>query len=141
MFFKTILLLMINFALTEKINHIKDFKWSNRLLIVLDRENLDFSEIFNQYSEQFIERDFVIIKISSKKAFINQNQLSNKLTNSILKKIDNIKDGHHFILIGKDGRIKNSYPFNINLEEIFIEVDAMPMRKNEISKRNMDFSK
>jgi hypothetical protein len=125
----------------EEINHIKNFQWSKRLLIVLDHENLGFSERFNQYSEQFLERDFIIIKICRKKAFINENQLSNKFTNSILKKIDNIKDGHHFILIGKDGQIKNSYPLNINLEEIFIEVDAMPMRKNEISKRNMDFSR
>ena len=141
MFFKTILLLLINFTLMEEINHIKNFQWSKRLLIVLDHENLGFSERFNQYSEHFLERDFIIIKICRKKAFINKNQLSNKFTNSILKKIDNIKDGHHFILIGKDGQIKNSYPFNINLEEIFIEVDAMPMRKNEVSKRNIDFSK
>ena len=42
---------------------------------------------------------------------------------------------HSLFLIGKDGLVKKSYPFKINLEKIFSDVDKMPMRKYEIQMR------
>ena len=45
----------------------------------------------------------------------------------------------HLILIGKDGQIKNLYTKNTNLNEIFSDVDKMPMRMNEmLRKTNRD---
>ena len=36
----------------------------------------------------------------------------------------------------KDGKIKNSYPFEIDLNIIFSDIDRMPMRKYEMGKQN-----
>ena len=79
--------------------------------------------------------------MKGERAFIDHKEMSNKFSKSIVNKINNINDAHNIVLIGKDGRLKNSYSFNIDLDRILIDVDAMPMRKNEIRMRNMNLSK
>ena len=63
------------------------------------------------------------------------NQMSKRFSQSILKKVKNIPQQVYFVLIGKDGRIKNLFSKNTGMNEIFSVVDKMPMRINEM-KRN-----
>ena len=51
---------------------------------------------------------------------------------SLFKTIRKANSEHHLLLIGKDGKIKNSYPFEIDLNIIFSDIDRMPMRKYEM---------
>lgn len=136
MIYKVLLLVLMNFMNTEKNSHINDFKWSNRLLLVIDNPDIKISNLMKEYANSFKEREFVIIFIKDKIISIDGEKVSNKMTKSIFKKIQTIDlDKHKFILIGKDGGIKNTYPRNRKIVDIFSDVDKMPMRQYEVHQR------
>ena len=135
MFFKTILVLMLNLISMENINHINDLKWNHRVLVVKNNEEIDFSSKINLFKKEFGERDFIIIFTDGQSSFLNNRKMSNYFTRSVLKKIKNFNSSNYLFLIGKDGDLKNSYSSEIQIERIFSDVDKMPMRKFEVLKR------
>jgi len=126
---------MINFTTINKLNHINDLKWKNRVLIIRESGKIDFSIKINPYIEEFNERDFIIVRAKNQNTFIQNKIMSVDFSNSIYKKIQNIDSNQYFILIGKDGQVKNSYTTEIEVEKIFSDVDKMPMRKYEMITR------
>ena len=132
-----ILLLTLNLNSSNSINHLSDFKWKNRVLVVITDKKKDIQDLIKNYNIELDEREFLVIQFDGKKAFINDKKMSKRFSNSLLKKIRNIPQEIHFVLIGKDGKVKSLYSKNANVNEIFLEVDKMPMRINEM-KRNLE---
>tara|TARA_B100000900_G_scaffold308901_1_gene267605 strand:+ start:113 stop:469 length:357 start_codon:yes stop_codon:yes gene_type:complete len=116
---------------------LSDFKWKNRVLVVVTEKKDDIQDLIKNYNIELDEREFLVIHFDGKRAFIDDKKMSKRFSNSIQKKIRNISQEIHFVLIGKDGRVKNLYSRNANVNEIFLEVDKMPMRINEM-KRNLE---
>ena len=135
MFISFILLLFLNLDKLKTINHLSDFKWKNRVLVVVTNEKEEVKDLIKIHNIGLNEREFVVIQLDDEKAFIDYNQMSKRFSQSILKKVKNIPQQVYFVLIGKDGRIKNLFSKNTGMNEIFSEVDKMPMRINEM-KRN-----
>ena len=135
MFTSFILLLFLNLDKLKSINHLSDLKWKNRVLVVVTNEKKEIKDLIKIHNIELNEREFVVIQLDDEKAFIDYTQMSKKFSKSILKKVKNIPQEVYFILIGKDGRIKNLFSKNTGMNEIFSEVDKMPMRINEM-KRN-----
>jgi len=132
------LLLFLN-PNNSKINdHLKDLKWKNRVLVVVTDDKREINDLTANYNVEFIEREFVIIQFDGENSFIDDKLMSKRFSYSLKKKVKNIYKEVHLILIGKDGQIKNAYPKNTNLNEIFSEVDKMPMRINEMSRNPKD---
>ena len=131
-----ILLLTLNLNSSNSINHLSDFKWKNRVLVVITDKKKDIQDLIKNYNIELDEREFLVIQFDGKKAFINDKKMSKRFSNSLLKKIRNIPQEIHFVLIGKDGKVKSLYSKNANVNEIILEVDKMPMRINEM-KRNL----
>jgi len=136
MFFNTILILMLSLFSVNKINHINDLKWNNRVLIIRYYHSIDFSKKINAMIEEFDERNFIIVYIKNKNTFIDNTKMSKSFSDSILKKIKSINKKQFLILLGKDGHVKNTYPEGTQIEKIFSDVDKMPMRKYEIELKN-----
>ena len=132
-----ILLLPLNLNSSNSINHLSDFKWKNRVLVVITDKKKDIQDLIKNYNIELDKREFLVIQFDGKKAFINDKKMSKRFSNSLQKKIRNIPQEIHFVLIGKDGEVKNLYSKNANVNEIFLEVDKMPMRINEM-KRNLE---
>ena len=135
MFISFILLLFLNLDKLKSINHLSDFKWKNRVLVVVTNEKEEIKDLIKIHNIGLNEREFVVIQLDDEKAFIDYTQMSKRFSKSILKKVKNISQEVYFVLIGKDGRIKNLFSKNTGMNEIFSEVDRMPMRINEM-KRN-----
>jgi len=135
LFISFILLLFLNLDKLKSINHLSDFKWKNRVLVVVTNEKEEIKDLIKIHNIGLNEREFVVIQLDDEKAFIDYNQMSKRFSQSILKKVKNIPQQVYFVLIGKDGRIKNLFSKNTGMNEIFSEVDKMPMRINEM-KRN-----
>ena len=135
MFISFILLLFLNLDKLKSINHLSDFKWKNRVLVVVTNEKEEIKDLIKIHNIELNEREFVVIQLDDEKAFIDYTQMSKRFSQSILKKVKNIPQQVYFVLIGKDGRIKNLFSKNTGMNEIFSEVDKMPMRINEM-KRN-----
>ena len=135
MFISFILLLFLNLDKLKSINHLSDFKWKNRVLVVVTNEKEEIKDLIKIHNIGLNEREFVVIQLDDEKAFIDSTQMSKRFSQSILKKVNNIPQEVYFVLIGKDGRIKNLFAKNTGMNEIFSVVDKMPMRINE-KKRN-----
>ena len=117
------------------INHLSDLKWKNRVLVVVTNEKEEIKDLITNHNNELNEREFVVIQLDGEKAFIDYTKMSKRFSQSILKKVKNIPQEVYFVLIGKDGKIKNVFSKDTGVNEIFSEVDKMPMRINEM-KRN-----
>ena len=135
MFISFILLIFLNLDSLKSINLLSDLKWKNRVLVVVTNEKEEIKDLITNHNNELNEREFVVIQLDDEKAFIDYTQMSKRFSKSILKKVKNISQEVYFVLIGKDGRIKNLFSKNTGMNEIFSEVDKMPMRINEM-KRN-----
>ena len=135
MFFNTLLIFMINLVSIDTLNHINDLKWINRILVVKNDKKSDFHKKYDSYLQDFEERDFIIIHIKGKNTFIKNTEMSKYFTKSVFEKINDLNNTKYLILIGKDGQVKKSYSSKIKIENIFYDVDRMPMRKYEMKTR------
>ena len=132
MFSKIILLLIINLTSLNKINHINDLKWINRILVIMNKEKFYFSRNIDSLKKEFDERDLLIVNVIERNTYIHNKKMSKRFSRSVISKIKSIENNNYIFLIGKDGQVKNSYPIDIGLETIFDDVDKMPMRKYEM---------
>ena len=113
----------------------KDLKWKNRVLVVVTNDKEEINDLITIYNIELTEREFVIIQFDGENSFIDDKLMSKRFSYSLKKKVKDIPEEVHLILIGKDGNIKNFYTKNTNLNEIFSEVDKMPMRMNEMRRK------
>ena len=135
MFISFILLIFLNLDSLKSINHLSDLKWKNRVLVVVTNEKEEIKDLITNHNNELNEREFVVIQLDDEKAFIDYIKMSKRFSQSILKKVKNIPQEVYFVLIGKDGKIKNVFSKDTGVNEIFSEVDKMPMRIYEM-KRN-----
>ena len=112
---------------------INDFKWNSRLIVLVNINDKIINNNLEMFKDQLIERDVVILKINNESAFIDNLEMKNVFYKSLSKIIDTNKSNTIY-LIGKDGKIKNEYNENINLESVIKRIDSMPMRKREMKK-------
>ena len=118
--------------MTEKINHVRDFKWSNRVLVLVENGDIDLLSSIIENKQKLEERDFVVVLVRDKKSYIDGQEMSEKFTKSVFRKIKHSRKNHSLFLIGKDGEVKHSYLESTYLKTIFSDVDRMPMRKYEM---------
>lgn len=132
MYLKVILLFMVNLISAYSFNSIDDFKWNNRLLIINEDDKTNFLIERDNLRKEFDERDIVIISVKGNSTFIHNSRMSKYFTESLFKKIKTINIRQYFILIGKDGQIKNYYNLDTKVQKIFSDIDKMPMRRYEM---------
>tara|TARA_B100000212_G_scaffold65532_1_gene45465 strand:+ start:8991 stop:9362 length:372 start_codon:yes stop_codon:yes gene_type:complete len=118
----------------EKVNHIKDFKWINRVLIVKNHNSI--LEQIKENEKNILERDLIIILIKDNSAHVKNYILSDYFYNSLDGKLQYMNNVNELILIGLDGRVKKVYKKGTDLSAIFSDIDKMPMRINEIKNNN-----
>ena len=135
MFNSFILLLFLNPNNPNINDHLKDLKWKNRVLVVFTNEKEEINDLTTIHNIELTERELVIIQFDGENSFIDDKLMSKRFSYSLKKKVKDIPEEVHLILIGKDGEIKNLYTKNTNLNEIFTEVDKMPMRMIEMRKK------
>ncbi len=123
---------MVNLISGYKLNSIDDFKWKNRLFIIKDDVKTNFLIKRDYLKKEFDERDIVIISVKGNSTFIHNSRMSKYFTESLFKKIETINIRQYFILIGKDGQIKNYYTLDTKVQKIFSDIDKMPMRRYEM---------
>ena len=115
---------------------IKNFKWKNRLLVLVNVNDSSTINNIEKYTKQFIERDVIIITIESKSSYIDKIKMKKQFDNSLFKKIDP-KSENTLFLIGIDGNIKEIYSSSINFDLIIQKIDSMPMRKREMDNQGL----
>ena len=115
-----------------RINNLSDLKWKSRLLII---SSINLSSQLTDNNEQLIERNIAVITIKNNISYLNNSPMSNTFLNSVNKKVDSLSINYKIILIGLDGQIKKTYLEDIDIHQIFQDIDSMPMRINEINNK------
>ena len=123
---------MVNLISAYSFNSIDDFIWNNRLLTINEDDKINFLIERDNLRKEFDERDIIIIRVKGNNTFIHNSRMSKYFTESLFKKIKTINIRQYFILIGKDGQIKNYYNLDTKVQKIFSDIDKMPMRRYEM---------
>ena len=89
-----------------------------------------------QSATALTERHVVVIQLFSQATSLADGRLLTAAEAEGLRK-ELAVDRHDeaLILIGKDGDIKRRAPLQIDLSEIFAQIDAMPMRREEMRRQ------
>ena len=102
-------MLTINPIENNQVDHIRDLKWQKRILVINTGDRIETQKLTSFYSEELKDRDFVVIQLNGHEAFFEDKRMSKRFTKSLLKKLKNYDKSDYFILLGKDGGVKNSF--------------------------------
>ena len=106
-------------------------EWKNRIIIVNETQNEDNAlDLLEKRTVGINDRDIVWFIVKEDIVLTNyEGELSEKFKNRTRERYG-IQQGK-VILIGKDGGIKSRLD-RLDIEAIFSEIDAMPMRQQEM---------
>ena len=117
-----------------KLSNLDSLEWKNRVVILNEIKNQDKSlQLLKEQVAQIDDRDIIWYSIKDNLVLSNyKGDLSSEFVTKIREKFSHLQN--KVILIGKDGGIKSQSDY-LNLEDIFSEVDSMPMRLFEMQKK------
>jgi hypothetical protein len=121
--------------------NLTSYKWKNRVLLVFapSAENINFIkqiQLLKQNQLRLNERDLILVTVLSKGTSYSNEQSINIASAEKLRQKFNVNDNDfRVILIGKDGGAKRQDSKVVQAETIFSEIDAMPMRQQEMRQR------
>ncbi len=115
---------------------LNDFRWKNRLLLLMEPEGdlvntREQLALLSTFEEDIKARELVILVFDGE--VIRDKDL--KVT-AINPEDIPYKDFQGVLLVGKDGGIKLKEPFTVAPIFIFDLIDSMPMRQREIRRKN-----
>ena len=128
------LLIFSMFAQAEVVPMLSDLdslEWKNRVVVINEIKNEDESlQLLKAQVDEIDDRDIIWFIMKDDNAVSNYSgQLSREFVSNMRERLGPVKG--KVILIGKDGGIKSQSDY-LNLEAIFSEIDAMPMRQLEM---------
>ena len=129
-----IMSLMVLFNTTgysQTLDELSSLQWKNRLVILNEiGDPNQVLQVLETQQKEIEERDILWFVLLGHDALSNYpGKLSSSFVDNIRKKYQLKKN--QVILIGKDGGLKSSFD-SINLNAIFSDIDAMPMRQREM---------
>ena len=116
-------------------------KWQNRVLLVFapsiaNRDYQQQMQLFNQHQNGFTDRDLVLVRVlSTDKSYANGQLIDESSADNLRDRFGIDKDNFRVILVGKDGGVKRQDATPVQATAIFDQIDAMPMRQQEMQQR------
>ena len=121
-----------------QLSAVQQLQWQNRVLIIWSNQaQAEFDGFIEAYQVAIDDRDMVLFVIDrDRRVFSNYSgNIDNHLVTSLISNFPQ-QIGNYFLL-GKDGEIK-SYGNKLDIEQIFAEINLMPMRRQEMHNRSQD---
>ena len=100
-------MITINPIVNNYANHLRDLKWQKRVFVVNTTDRIETQKLTSFYGKELKDRDFVVIDLNGNKTYFDDKKMSKRFTKSLLKKLRNYDESNYFILMGKDGGVKN----------------------------------
>ncbi|MHA7128102.1 DUF4174 domain-containing protein [Algoriphagus namhaensis] len=107
----------------------KDFRWENRLLVAFDLESRNRLVVD---SSELRERKLLYFFFEGD-SLLDSNYEGEIQIEDFLKLRSGSKE--HWHLIGLDGGVKRTAKGKIDFQEVFRQIDSMPMRQSEMRKK------
>jgi len=112
-------------------------EWRHRLLF-LSAPNLEDQELAAQQHyldrrrDAVLDRDILVFQLFRDQGFLGETVLSAEDVKTLRQQLDVAAEDRLVMLVGKDGGIKTRTGLDTDLREIFLQIDAMPMRREEM---------
>ncbi|MBD2472749.1 DUF4174 domain-containing protein [Nostoc sp. FACHB-145] len=113
-------------------------KWQNRVLLVFapsvnNRTYQQQMQLFNQHQNGFTDRDLVLVQVlATDKSYANGQLIDESSAANLRNRFGVEQQNFRVILVGKDGGVKRSDTTPVEVKAIFEQIDAMPMRQQEM---------
>lgn len=106
------------------------YRGTSRVLVIFasdenDRNLTRQRDLNTQARAGFLERDVVIVELVG----------SQSDTAAVRERLSPSQGAFRVVLVGKDGRVKQTSEHPTRPEELFATIDAMPMRQREMRER------
>jgi hypothetical protein len=140
--FITLTVLMIDDRKDALSMDLTQFHWKNRLLFLFapDGNNPLFRDLQSDILAQKAEvedRDMLIFEVLERgPSRVNAAPIARQMAESIRGRFAIPRNTFALILVGKDGGVKLKRNDQTSLAEVFALIDSMPMRKNEMRRKN-----
>lgn len=123
--------LLVNAQTLAKLSDIASLEWKNRVVVINAPKNTNKTlSLLKEQVAAIVDRDIIWFIIKEDVALSNYSgELAQVLLSNTRERLKPEKG--EVILIGKDGGIK-SRANRFDLQAIFSEIDAMPMRQYEM---------
>lgn len=117
------------------------YQWKNRIILVFAPSS--DSDAYKRQMQEFegqedgiLDRDLIILELfENGESRLGDMSLSYGVAPRIRRQFDVGTGEFSIILIGKDGTEKLCSPVPVSVSEIFSLIDAMPMRQEEMRRR------
>lgn len=116
-------------------------KWQNRVLLVFapSVDNPSYQQqmqLFDQHQNSFKDRDLVLVQVlATNKSYANRQLIDESSAANLRNRFRVDKENFRVILVGKDGGVKRIDTTPVPATAIFEQIDAMPMRQQEMQER------
>lgn len=122
-----IIIALLVVCFSARADQLKDYLWTHRVLVTFasDKsapERLSIIQQITQHCCEFRKRDLVHIDLIAGSAAYQTLSQQFSITDKAFR----------LVLVGKDGKVKLNTD-NTSMKELFAFIDAMPLRKREVS--------
>ena len=112
------------------------YKWKSRLLFLFtpsaeDEHYKKQLEALNKQEPGLRDRDLIVFRVVGDKALQGTTPLAAGSADNLREKLE-VDDTFTLILMGKDGGVKRREEKNVAVDELFAQIDSMPMRQREM---------
>ncbi|MEH2401517.1 DUF4174 domain-containing protein [Nostoc sp.] len=130
-----------NHAIKMSSFNLSSQKWKNRVLLVFapSVDNHTYQQqmqLLQEHNSGFADRDLVLVQVlATDESYANRQPIDESSAAKLRDRFGVDKGNFRVILVGKDGGVKRSDATPVQATAIFKEIDAMPMRQQEMQKR------
>ncbi|MEH2143887.1 DUF4174 domain-containing protein [Nostoc sp.] len=129
-----------NHAIKMSSFNLSSQKWKNRVLLVFapSVDNHTYQQqmqLLQEHNSGFADRDLVLVQVlATDESYANRQPIDESSAAKLRDRFGVNKENFRVILVGKDGGVKRSDATPVQATAIFKEIDAMPMRQQEMQK-------
>ncbi len=121
---------------------LSQYKWKNRLLFVFAPHSnhaslIDLRDAISVQKEEILDRDLIVFQIyETGSSFKDMSEIDHEMAEELRRNFRVAPGLLTVILVGKDGGVKLRQNEQVNIKQIFLLIDSMPMRREEIRQKN-----
>ncbi len=126
----------------EAASDLTQYTWKNRLLFVFAPHSrhpslIDIRNELLVQKEEILDRDLIVFQIYEiGSSFKDINEIDHATADKLRRDFRVSPGLLTVILVGKDGGVKLKQNEQVNLKHIFLLIDDMPMRREEMRRKN-----
>lgn len=134
------LFLMMSIPHNLNAQQLKDYQWSNRILLLIDASQNSEAlqaqlKLLQSRDAELLDRDLIIFTVGDAEVLTQLAEPTEIDINDIYKNTGTDRRFRGVVLIGKDGGVKLKRDFEVPPKSIFDLIDGMPMRRAEIKNK------